>query len=634
MAGGYQGVSTQGKSTSNITSITGTFSADIPIADTVIVAVLCNASCVVTDFSDTADNSWALDATITRGATWTLSVYRSLLAAALVGTVDTFTATFSATSGRSAYIAIHLAGTSSVVTLDKATTAAGATSPITLSLGQTSVAAETAVLVSVWGSTAATTFTPTNGFTNQAEQDVGVASAFRGVAVSTLELASQQAVTAGGGIATPISLGAALLTYRLTAKPPPPSPYLAAGHALLGETTVGHAPDPAVYTQMQADQVTIGRNFAVLGQFRGFPASGARLGLTVLSKFVAQGSIPMLHLNCNALAPESGGPGIPLDSSWDSTVSQLFTDILSLGADNTFLRYHYEFQMLIAPPGGHNISGLANSLAQQQANYIAFWRNAHALYLAARTAGTFTNNIQWVWAPNGGAYNPGGNAYAVPWYPGDDVVDIIAGDFYGNGTTVATFKPIDSYPGIDVGYAWATTNTRGAQPSSTPGVTDGTKPFMLSENGTVDASDDAIPGTSKAGYFRSIPAWFLAHPNAVAWMYNNATGDTADNHIATFPGVTDAAYSDAANGAVFGSGRAGGTINIEALWDQHYRADPTPFPVTGSTATINVEKLWNQRWRDAGKPFTLDGSSATINIEALWDQRNRDPSVPFPVYLA
>jgi hypothetical protein len=529
----------RGSSTTSVqTSVTATLTAIANSGDLVVVIVTANGGAYVQGtITDTQGNVWVIDAQQNRSDLVSCSICRSILGTSM-GIGDTITFPLNIPVGRTAYSVARYTGLSTSISVivshgtNSASNIPGTTS-LSVGTGDPRVYGGDTISAFSYSATAAT-----DAFTHDAsctQRDAiaigGSGSAFRFLAWQD-RVTPIGAQTASGALATAGGYAACMVCYKNEgAEAAPADTIPTTGHAHLGITTTGSD----TWQQLQDDEAQIGRDVAIHGHFQAFPAKDAVLSTGYYSSSVIpSGIIPMIHINANNLSVDNTipGPGIPLDSTWDNTVTGIFTKILSLGVD-VFLRYHFEFQQLTGPiVGGHNISGLANSLATQRSNFIAFWQAGWNSYTAAlatyRLANpASTNRVYWVWAPTGPGYDdPAANGYAPPWYPGDHYVDVIAGDFYQRNLTAATF---DSPTTLHAnGYAWATTNTRGASPDTTTGVTDGTKSFMLSESGCVEASDDPL---AKAVWMAEMTSWFLSHSKAIAWIYNDAVGSVQDNRI-------------------------------------------------------------------------------------------------------
>jgi hypothetical protein len=196
--------------------------------------------------------------------------------------------------------------------------------------------------------------------------------------------------------------------------------------------------------------------------------------------------------------------------------------LYGLGVDIIF-RPGYE----MGPRGAHQFTATG-------ADYLTFVRYLRHRFAARKTLKAYRPTIYFDFAPEGHHYRASNFATKVAPFYADDAFELIGGDFYQRNTTAATFQMPATTGGMGLAEAltFATTNSRGARPATTPGVTDGTKRFWTGEMGCCEATDDA---EKKGAWFDALLALFKSTPSWWGVVYNDTLGSTgvADLHIDT-----------------------------------------------------------------------------------------------------
>src|SRR6266480_1724286 len=115
-------------------------------------------------------------------------------------------------------------------------------------------------------------------------------------------------------------------------------------------------------------------------------------------------------------------------------------------------------------------------------DYVAAWRHVHALFVG-RGAG----NVRWVWGPN--VFGGGSAVDFTPYYPGSDVVDVLALDGYNWGS-------------LD---AWQTYSQVFGPSYDTLAKLDLVKPVMIAETASTESGGDKAAWITSA-FTREIAA--------------------------------------------------------------------------------------------------------------------------------
>ncbi|MFL5925375.1 MAG: glycoside hydrolase family 26 protein [Gaiellaceae bacterium] len=100
-------------------------------------------------------------------------------------------------------------------------------------------------------------------------------------------------------------------------------------------------------------------------------------------------------------------------------------------------------------------------------DYVAAWRHVHALFV-----GRGASNVKWVWGPN--VFGGGSAVDFTPYYPGSDVVDVLALDGYNWGS-------------LDV---WQTYSQVFGPSYDTLAKLDPVKPVLIAETASTESGGD------------------------------------------------------------------------------------------------------------------------------------------------
>lgn len=282
-------------------------------------------------------------------------------------------------------------------------------------------------------------------------------------------------------------------------------------------------------------EARIQRKFDLVYEFHGIDKP---LPARDEERLVAEGRI--LHVNIEA--KEFTEPSHP-DVEWKRIIAGEFDEALraqatGLGALGSPVMVTFDHE--VDSPKRVGKRGTA-------AEFIAAWRHIHKLYAAAGA-----KNIVWVWVVTG--YE--GNTSSVPSvYPGNEYVDWLSWDPYNMaGCMTGKFKPkqwVSFAESVRPFYNWI--QTQGAK----HGI-DKTKPYLLSEFGTVQDPDDP---TAAARWYAEIPAALEEFPQVKALQLWNSKVDACDFRIQRDP-VTLSAFSQVARTPTFASAAAGLTAAL------------------------------------------------------------------------
>jgi hypothetical protein len=164
----------------------------------------------------------------------------------------------------------------------------------------------------------------------------------------------------------------------------------------------------------------VGRVPSVVSTYRDM--EGAMLDTTAMDGVTARGSVPLVTV-------EPWDSSSPTDPRFAlrNIVRGDFDSWFAAGADAArtygkpfYLRFAPEMNGVWAPWE----AGINGNTPQ---DYIAAWRHVHAVF-----AGHGAQNVTWVWGPN--VFGGGSAVDFTPYYPGSDVVDVLALDGYNWGS--------------------------------------------------------------------------------------------------------------------------------------------------------------------------------------------------------
>jgi len=239
------------------------------------------------------------------------------------------------------------------------------------------------------------------------------------------------------------------------------------------------------------------------------------------------------------LEPAGAARAIPM-FNWKIASNRSFASVAAGGNDAIITTWagnisQYPWIVLIALEHEPDNNSNRGDPGYTDADYVAMWR--HIVQLARANGAT---NVRWVWNMTGyssWALTADGDGYMALW-PGDDVVDIIAGNPYFQSTNRIDFglgtsggsprslinENVDGPSGWPGFYTFATT----AHPAVGGGYSySGTKPFALLEWGTWF---DVMTDTQCADRIRTIADQIELFPRCKMLLHWNNNQDHM-NHI-------------------------------------------------------------------------------------------------------
>jgi Glycosyl hydrolase family 26 len=219
----------------------------------------------------------------------------------------------------------------------------------------------------------------------------------------------------------------------------------------------------------------VGRVPSVVSTYRDL--EGALLDTAAMTAVASRGAVPMVTVE-------------PWDSSSSTDPRYALKNIVrgdfdawfEAGADAAhafgkpfYLRFAPEMNGVWAPwEAGVN--------GNTPEDYVAAWRHVHALFVG-RGAG----NVRWVWGPN--VFGGGSAVDFTPYYPGSDVVDVLALDGYNWGSL----------------GSWQTYSQVFGPSYDTLAKLDPVKPVMIAETASTESGGDKAAWITSA-FTREIAA--------------------------------------------------------------------------------------------------------------------------------
>jgi Glycosyl hydrolase family 26 len=260
----------------------------------------------------------------------------------------------------------------------------------------------------------------------------------------------------------------------------------------------------------------VGRVPSIVLSYRDFNVS--LVNVTLMQGIAARGSTPLLTVE-------------PWDSS--SRTDPRFTlkkiargdfDTWFTAGANAAVTYGRKFYLSFAPemngpwaPWGTGING------NTPQDYIAAWRHVHSIFVnhGAR-------NVKWVWTAN--VFGGGTAVDFTPYYPGSDVVDMLALDGYNWGS-------------LDV---WQTYSQVFGPSYDKLTKLDSVKPVMIAETASTESGGNKAAWISSA-FMRELPVR-TPRVKAVVWFDANKETDWRVNSSAS----SLAAYRAVATSSAWG----------------------------------------------------------------------------------
>jgi beta-mannanase len=173
-------------------------------------------------------------------------------------------------------------------------------------------------------------------------------------------------------------------------------------------------------SDLDAYSSRVGRVPSVVSTYRNMQYS--MLNSSQLNDVAARGSVPMVTVE-----PWDSSSATDPRFALRNIVRGDFDAWFAAGADTArafgkpfYLRFAPEMNGVWAPWE----AGISGNTPQ---DYVAAWRHVHAIF-----AGHGAGNVRWVWGPN--VFGGGSAVDFTPYYPGSDVVDVLALDGYNWGS--------------------------------------------------------------------------------------------------------------------------------------------------------------------------------------------------------
>jgi hypothetical protein len=263
---------------------------------------------------------------------------------------------------------------------------------------------------------------------------------------------------------------AAAIAHRApSAAPLPPNPSAA---RLLGVSLPWSSTS---LSDLDAYSARVGRVPSVVSTYRDM--EGAMLDVTAMNAVATRGAVPLVTVE-------------PWDSSSTTDPRYAVANIVRGDFDAWFAAgadaargYGRPFYLRFAPEmNGRWAPWEAGVNGNTPQNYVAAWRHVHAIFVSHGAT-----NVRWVWAPN--VFGGGSAVNFTTFYPGSDVVDVLALDGYNWGSLDAwqTYSQVFG-PSYDVLCAL-----------------DPAKPVMIAETASTESGGNKATWITSA-FTREIPA--------------------------------------------------------------------------------------------------------------------------------
>jgi hypothetical protein len=291
------------------------------------------------------------------------------------------------------------------------------------------------------------------------------------VAPSTVEDSLMKAAAALIAVALAgTGTSSALARRPKHAAPLPPNP---SAQRLLG---VSLAWSNSWLSDLDAYASRVGRVPSVVSTYRDM--EGAMLDLTTMNGVVARGSVPLVTVE-------------PWDSSSATDPRYALKNIVRGDFDTWFANgadaaraFGRPFYLRFAPEmNGRWAPWEAGVNGNTPQDFIDAWRHVHDIFVSHGVT-----NVSWVWGPN--VFVSGGSAVDfTPYYPGSDVVDVLALDGYNWGS-------------LDV---WQTYSQVFGPSYDVLSSLDPVMPVMIAETASTESGGDKAAWITSA-FTREIPA--------------------------------------------------------------------------------------------------------------------------------
>jgi Glycosyl hydrolase family 26 len=264
------------------------------------------------------------------------------------------------------------------------------------------------------------------------------------------------------------------VTASAAAKRPAPSAPLPANPSAPRQLGVSIAWSTNWLSNLDAYASRVGRVPSVVSTYRDM--EGAMLDLTAMDGVVTRGAVPLVTVE-----PWDSSSSTDPRFSLKNIVRGDFDTWFAAGADaargfgrSFYLRFAPEMNGVWAPWE----AGVNGNTPQ---DYIDAWRHVHAIFVAHGAT-----NVRWVWGPN--VFAGGSAVDFTPYYPGSDVVDVLALDGYNWGS-------------LDV---WQTYSQVFGPSYDTLCRLDPDKPVMIAETASTESGGDKAAWITSA-FAKEIP---------------------------------------------------------------------------------------------------------------------------------
>jgi beta-mannanase len=276
-------------------------------------------------------------------------------------------------------------------------------------------------------------------------------------------IAALLVVVAGTGAAT------AFGRHPPSATPLPPNP---SAERLLGVSVPW---SKSWASDLDAYSSRVGRVPSVVSTYRDM--EGSMLDTAAMSAVTARGAVPLVTVE-----PWDSSSAADPRYALRNIVRGDFDPWFAAGADAA-RAFTKRFYLRFAPEmNGHWAPWEAGVNGNTPQEYIDAWRHVHAIFVGHGAA-----NVEWVWGPN--VFGGGSAVDFRPFYPGSDVVDVLALDGYNWGS-------------LDV---WQTYSQVFGSSYDALCTLDADKPVMIAETASTESGGDKATWITSA-FTREIPA--------------------------------------------------------------------------------------------------------------------------------
>jgi hypothetical protein len=321
--------------------------------------------------------------------------------------------------------------------------------------------------------------------TGSAGSTYDVVAADAGLTIRVVVTAANSAgsTSATSAATAPVTAAAALPTTPLPANPLAPR---VLGVSLPWSSTW--------LADLDAYAARVGRVPSIVSTFRNMQY--AMLDLNLMGAVAARGSVPLVTVE-------------PWDSSSTTDPRYTLKNIVRGDFDTWFAAgadaarsYGKPFYLRFAPEmNGKWAPWEAGINGNTPQDYVAAWRHVHDIFVNRGAS-----SVKWVWCPN--VFVNGGSAVDfTPYYPGSDVVDVLALDGYNWGS-------------LDV---WQTYSQVFGSSYDRLAQLDSVKPVMIAETASADSGGNKAQWITSA--FTTEVAARTPRVSAIVWFDVNKEAD-------------------------------------------------------------------------------------------------------------